>query len=273
MRYRTVFLEGRQIFLKYHDAAYQIRLNQVSNNVVIEELDAIQVKLLKAFKELPALCTSEKKEAEDLLMHLALSWKEVGNALFNQGKYQESIDIYRKSIGICLLKEFSGKYLFKALPVYSNLVQAYAKLENYPKAIAIGQLALQAYEKCPEGAKSNKLHNKIVFNLAHALSAHAKNTLLLNNYKEARLAYQRANDLVAKHKGIFATVKNNPIKKDLNRMKNILDKVSDAPKAIRVETPSLRSICKVLTTLGQFTEKTKRKTRESHYQQTSLRSQ
>ena len=195
---RQAYANARKIFVELHDVASQIKFTLSTIDVVVLKLDTLHTNLLRVLSDLPINFGRERRDAKGLVIYLAASWKEIGNALFKSNRLSEAVDAYKKAIEIYNLSDFKGKYVVDELPLYSNLVIVYNNQQRYSEAIAAANTALDVYKLCPLNFKPILLE-KIVFNLIKALCAEAQEILLSQKNGDANLIFLQAKNLVAIH--------------------------------------------------------------------------
>ena len=87
-------------------------LTAVSVERTVQQLNRIHAELLIAYANLPKPSfAKEHLDTEQLLTHLAMSWKDVGNALFRGQKNAAAMEAYQNALKIYNLNGFSGKDL------------------------------------------------------------------------------------------------------------------------------------------------------------------
>ncbi|KGP62722.1 hypothetical protein EP47_13530 [Legionella norrlandica] len=188
-----------QVFTDCHNKYNQVLLSSTDIDGVIAKLDTIQTNLLKAHYGLSESFTTEHKEVEALLLHIAMSWKEVGNALFKTGKMLQSIEAYKKALEIYNLSSFSGNHILKELPIYSNLAIVYLHEKRYSEAIASAKTALFLFDSFPFEERPVSLQEKIIFNLVKALCAQAQEFLSSSKHKDARALHVQASKVMSEN--------------------------------------------------------------------------
>jgi tetratricopeptide (TPR) repeat protein len=196
---RQAYAKARQMFVKCHNKSNQVVVTPVSIDGVIVKLNQIHTDLLKAYSGLPASFVTEKKDVQDLLTYLAVSWKEVGNALFKAHKLPEAIDAYKKALDVYNLDGFIAKHILKELSIYSNLAIVYLQSKLYSDAIAAAKAALSIFDSCEAEDQPAALREKIVFNLIKALCAQAEDFLLSQKINEANLLHLKAKNIMNTH--------------------------------------------------------------------------
>ncbi len=162
----------------------------------IAKFNLIHTDLLIAFNGLPASFAEQRDDTRNLLAHLALSWKEIGNALFKNGRNIEAIDAYKRAIDIYNLPVFIGLHPVQERPIYSNLAIVYLKEKRYPETIAAANTALEMVARS-SGDEALPLKEKIVFNLLKAMCLQAQECLSLGNRDEAHSLHVKARHLIA----------------------------------------------------------------------------
>ncbi|WP_419418412.1 FAD-dependent oxidoreductase [Legionella sp. D16C41] len=196
---RESYEEARKLFATYHNQANQLRITYASLDKLVETLDAINLKLIQAQKNLPVSFSKERQITQDLLAQLAVSWKELGNHLFRQRTISQAINAYQKALAIYKLDYFAGNYTAQELPIYSNLAIAYLQMQQFREAIAIAGKALQLLENNTSQTCPKAVQEKIVFNLIKALSEQAQVSLAKQDNLAAQEYYLQAENLVNKY--------------------------------------------------------------------------
>jgi tetratricopeptide (TPR) repeat protein len=196
---RQSYQKAAKNFAECHNAAHEVSFSLPHISAVIAKLEHIHTDLLKAYTHLPASFMAEQHHTQTLLLSLALSWKEIGNALVKTGNYAAAIEAYKKAIDIYNLPLFARLHVLKELPLYSNLAIVYLKSKHYPEAIAAGQMALEIYARCDDASKPTLLYGKIVFNLLHATCLQGNALLLSRKRADARSLHSQAEHLMAMH--------------------------------------------------------------------------
>lgn len=192
--------KATKIFKEMHNSAHQIVIGQDIHQTILK-LNNIQALLLKSAEGLEApLFIDKHKNLNELLLYIALSWKEVGNTLFNNQDRTQAIESYEKAIEIYGLPDFSHQYFLKELPIYSNLVIAYLQSGLYSEAIVTADSALLIYKNCKEEERPAKLFEKVIFNLIKALCAQAQDFLSTNKIDDAKHLHSRVKNLIHTHK-------------------------------------------------------------------------
>ncbi|RUR18540.1 hypothetical protein ELY21_07525 [Legionella sp. km535] len=202
---RQNYHKARQNFSECHNKAHQVVLNQSDINTVIAKLNQIQSNLLMAHANLPAPFVTEHQEIQQHLLHLAVSWKDVGNALFKSRRMPEAIDAYKKAMSIYNLDGFVGKHAVKEIPIYSNLTVVYLQEKLYSEAISAANTALSVIDSCSAEDQPAALQEKIIYNLIRALCAQAQSFLDSEKPRDARILHLRAKSIKSKHENKFAS--------------------------------------------------------------------
>lgn len=201
---RLSYIKARQLFSECHSLAHQIRPTALDADTIdgtVRQLNRVQVELLRAYADLPkASFAKEHGDTEQLLAHLAMSWKEVGNALFRRKDNIAAMKAYQNTLYIYSLSGFSGKSLLKELPLYSNLIIAYCNEKHYSEAISLARIAVSIYEQLPESERPSSLYEKIVFNYIRAMCIQALSMHDERKIEEAQLLRDQVVHLMESHK-------------------------------------------------------------------------
>lgn len=215
---RQSYIKARKVFAECHNSSQQVVLTSTTIDSVIAKLNNIQTDLLKGHSNLPLSFTKEHEEVKNLLLHLATSWKEVGNALFKSKKIPQAIECYKKALEIYNLACFSGKHVLKELPLYSNLAITYLQNKLYSEAITAAHTALLIFDNCRSEELPTSLQEKIVFNLIKALCVQAQELLASCKTKDAEVLHLRAKALMSQHQSKLTS-------KTLLSVKEIIDEL------------------------------------------------
>ncbi|KTD54774.1 FAD-dependent oxidoreductase [Legionella quateirensis] len=186
-------------FSECHNKAHQVVLTHTNLNTVIARLNQIQNDLIIAYSKLPVSFVAEHKEVQELLLHLAVSWKEVGNALFNSRRMPEAIDAYKRAMSIYNLDGFVGRHAVKEIPIYSNLTVVYIQEKLYSEAISAANTALSVIDSCSAEDQPAALQAKIIYNLIRALCAQAQNFLDSEKPRDAQRLHLKAKSIISKN--------------------------------------------------------------------------
>ena len=196
---RKSYHKACQNFKACHSQSHQVVLTAANVDIVIAKLNQIQSDLSIACTNLPASFIKEHQEVQGLLLDLAVSWKEAGNALFRSRRMPEAIDAYKKAMSIYHLDGFVGMHAVKEIPVYSNLTVAYIQEKLYSEAISTANTALSVIDSCSPEDQPAALQEKIIYNLIRALCAQAQNFLDSENPRDAQILHLRAKSIKTKH--------------------------------------------------------------------------
>lgn len=203
---RLSYERGRQLFSDTHNASKQVVFTPTTINAVIANLTKIHVDLCTTWSGLPSSFESQREETENLLNHLATSWKEIGSALFKDKKPAEAIHAYNKALEIYALPGFTNQFIAKELPLHSNLAIMYNAEKRYAEAITAAQTALKAYDRCPVQLQPTAIREKIIFNLIKALCAKGQELHQEKGHDEAiHACHAQAAKLFATHAGVLVT--------------------------------------------------------------------
>ncbi|CEG55544.1 FAD-dependent monooxygenase [Legionella fallonii] len=232
---RQSYVKACQAFAECHNSSHQVVLTSTNVDGVIAKLNNIHAELLKVRANLPPSFVAEHNEVQGLLEYLAASWKEAGNALYKNKKIPQAVDAYKKALEIYNLVGFSGKYLSKELPLYSNLAVSYLHNGLYSEAITAADTALVILGRFSSEQRPMDLQGKIVFNLIKALCAQAQQLLSANNVGGAADLHVRATTIMNTHGKALTS-------KKLSSVQDIIATLQHRLPTSRVESSSLASI-------------------------------
>lgn len=259
---RQSYVKATKLFAVYHNSSKHV----VLANVDIEgKLTNIQTELLKVRTELPKSFATEHKEVEALLISLAVSWKEVGNALFKNKKSEQAIGAYKKALEIYNLTDFSGKYLLKELSLYSNLAVSYLQNKLYSEAITAAETALLVFNSCSPTERPEALQEKIAFNLIKALCAQAQELLNSSKTQDAESLYLRGTTIMGEYQSKFSSKVSLSLKAIMEELQSRLLKTEHDPnlklegkiEIVRSEEKAFSlNLTDTLESLGMFGQKT-----------------
>ncbi|MBL7525108.1 hypothetical protein [Legionella bononiensis] len=235
---RQSYHKARKSFTDCHNKTHQVVLTPLTVNSVMAKLNQIQSDLLTAYTNLPASFVNERKEVEELLLHLAVSWKEVGNALFKAQRMPEAIDAYKKAMSIYNLDGFIGRHAAKEIPIYSNLTLVYLQEKLYSEAISAANIALSIIDGCSPEDQPAALQAKIVYNLIRALCAQAQNFLDSEKPRDAKILHLRAKSIKTKNEHKIPSQTLQTIEGIINELQQRLPSDTDKD-ALRLSSDSI----------------------------------
>ncbi|KTD23776.1 Pyridine nucleotide-disulphide oxidoreductase [Legionella lansingensis] len=232
---RQSYAKGSKLFAECH-SANKVKLAIYSVDTLVAKLNLIHIDLLKAYSDLPASFGVERKDAKDLLLHLATSWKDVGNELYKKGRLQDAIEAYKKAIDIYNLPTIQGTQSLQELPIHSNLVIAYSNAKMYNEAIVTAQMALDVYQQYTGADRPAALYEKLVFNLIKTLCAQGEEFLATSKNDKASSCHQQAQLLMKTHKEALSEKIALQINQKINELQKRIPKNSEALTALGVFT-------------------------------------
>ena len=220
-------IQGRQSyetavkeFASCHNPSKQ--LNQSASDKLVATMERIRFELSKAQTYLPASFEAEHKEIDELLIYLAASWKEVGNAFIKNTDNLQAIKAYKKALEI-----YNSQDPVKTLPLYSNLVIACMKQKLYADSIDNADYALFILSLCAPEQRPNALQEKIEHNLTSVLCAHAKELLKPSTHDDARDLHSKALRLIDSYKEILSKTSMSSIQAVITELQNYLVPAQD----------------------------------------------
>lgn len=190
---RQKFNKGCDDFAKFHDKQHQINLDD-NLDILSTNCTSLHSNLLAGL-QLPDLLVKEKQQAKTLCTHLAVSWKEIGNALFKNNRIHAAVDAYNNALELYDALDTPSCALNKMI-VYSNLTIAYARQGQDSELITNAKTALayyEHYEQIPEAALQCK---KIVFHWVMTLINQSHQKLAAKSNDAAQILYLRAKALI-----------------------------------------------------------------------------
>jgi len=176
---------------------------------------------------LPVSFVKERNEAERLLIHLAVSFKNIGGALFKASRSNDAIDAYEKAVEIYNLPHIPSELDKTKFTLYSNLVIAYNKEKRLVEALAAAKIALDIYERCVEKPES-KILEKIVFNYIKTQCTLVQESSLLSPSADLKTIDLHLKELMVRYK----------------------DAIS--PQNVALLTPLITSLESLITTRSSF---------------------
>lgn len=200
---RQSHIQAVKLFAECHNQTNQLVIPATNLNDLVSKLTQIHGELLKAYNDLPALFATETQDVQRLLLHLAVSWKELGNALTKTKDRSAAISTYRKALEIYELNCFIGKHAAKELPIYSNLVIVCNQEGLYSEAIQAGDTALAIFDGCSAEDQPKGLQEKVLCNQVKALCAQSKLCMGKNKQSDAEECHDKARCLVENHRNQF----------------------------------------------------------------------
>ena len=229
-------------FAVFHDKNYHINLKVFRSCDWLSRLSNLHVDLLVALVGLPQPFETERHHILDLLVHLAVSWKIVGNVLDKDGRISDAINAYHNANTIYTLAHFKGRYIGDELTIHSYLGIMYNKEKRYSKAIAIVKKALHLYESYQSDVKPVARFEKLIRTLIRALCAEAYDQLDLNHKDAAHLFHAQAKEIIIMHEGSLSSQTSLIITTIMDGLQKSLDQV------VRREQGSLLQIYSLFST-------------------------
>jgi len=225
---RQAYDQATQKFALNHDPSNQIKAGvNPTHTTFIAQVNDIHVNLLSTLALLPVSFVKERNEAERLLIHLAVSFKNIGGALFKASRSNDAIDAYEKAVEIYNLPHIPSELDKTKFTLYSNLVIAYNKEKRLVEALAAAKIALDIYERCVEKPES-KILEKIVFNYIKTQCTLVQESSLLSPSADLKTIDLHLKELMVRYK----------------------DAIS--PQNVALLTPLITSLESLITTRSSF---------------------